>query len=82
MDFIDTDASRCRQELSNEYLIAKIGVDTAEIEPSKVWGMDRPFPKPRDSITAIFMMRVIMKTVMIILVRILGEPRELCSALR
>ena len=28
---------RSRQELSNEYLLAKIGVDTAENEPHKVW---------------------------------------------
>ena len=28
---------RSRQELSNEYLLAKIGVDTAENEPLKVW---------------------------------------------
>ena len=28
---------RSRQELSNEYLVAKIGVDTAENEPLKVW---------------------------------------------
>ena len=28
---------RSRQELSNEYLLAKIGVDTAENEPPKVW---------------------------------------------
>ena len=28
---------RSRQELSNEYLPAKIGVDTAENEPLKVW---------------------------------------------
>ena len=27
-----------RRELSNEYLIAKIGFDTAENEPLKVWG--------------------------------------------
>ena len=27
---------RSRQELSNEYLIVKIGVDTAENEPSKI----------------------------------------------
>ena len=27
---------RCRQELSNECLLAQIGVDTAENEPSKV----------------------------------------------
>ena len=27
-----------RQELSNEYLLAKIGVDTAENEPLEVWG--------------------------------------------
>ena len=27
---------RSRQELSNEYLLAKIGVDTAENEPLKV----------------------------------------------
>ena len=26
-----------RQELSNEYLLAKISVDTAENEPLKVW---------------------------------------------
>ena len=29
---------RSRRELSNEYLLAKIGVDTAENEPLKVWG--------------------------------------------
>ena len=28
---------RSHQELSNEYLLAKIGVDTAENEPLKVW---------------------------------------------
>ena len=28
---------RSRRELSNEYLLAKIGVDTAENEPLKVW---------------------------------------------
>ena len=28
---------RSRQELSNEYLLAKIGVDTAENELLKVW---------------------------------------------
>ena len=31
---------RSRRELSNEYLVAKIGVDTAENEPSKVDIMD------------------------------------------
>ena len=30
-------SDRSRQELSNEYLIAKIGFDTAENEPFKVW---------------------------------------------
>ena len=29
---------RSRQELSNEHLLAKIGVDTAENEPLEVWG--------------------------------------------
>ena len=29
---------RSRRELSNEYLLAKIGVDTAEHEPLEVWG--------------------------------------------
>ena len=29
---------RSRRELSNAYLLAKIGVDTAENEPLKVWG--------------------------------------------
>ena len=29
---------RSRRELSNEYLLAKIGVDTAENEPVEVWG--------------------------------------------
>ena len=29
---------RSRQELSNEYLLAKIGVDTAENELHEVWG--------------------------------------------
>ena len=28
---------RSRRELSNEYLLANIGVDTAENEPLKVW---------------------------------------------
>ena len=32
-------SDRSRQELSNEYLIAKIGFDTAENEPLKVWGL-------------------------------------------
>ena len=30
---------RYRQELSNEYLLAKFGFDTAENEPLKVWGV-------------------------------------------
>ena len=29
---------RSRRELSNEYLLAKLGVDTAENEPLEVWG--------------------------------------------
>ena len=29
---------RSRRELSNEYLLAKIGVDTAENDPLEVWG--------------------------------------------
>ena len=29
---------RSRRELSNEYLLAKIGVDTAVNEPLEVWG--------------------------------------------
>ena len=29
---------RSRRELSNEYLLAKVGVDTAENEPVEVWG--------------------------------------------
>ena len=29
---------RSRRELSNEYLLAKIGVDTAENEPLEAWG--------------------------------------------
>ena len=29
---------RSRRELSNKYLLAKIGVDTAESEPLEVWG--------------------------------------------
>ena len=29
---------RSRRELSNKYLLAKIGVDTAENEPLEVWG--------------------------------------------
>ena len=31
---------RSRRELFNEYLLAKIGVDTAENEPLEVWGED------------------------------------------
>ena len=34
---MQTDANRSRQELSNECLIAKIGVDTAENGPFKIW---------------------------------------------
>ena len=34
MEFVD-DASRSRQELSNAYLVATIGVDTAENELKK-----------------------------------------------
>ena len=33
-------SDRSRQELSNEYLVAKIGFDTAENEPLKVWITD------------------------------------------
>ena len=29
---------RSRRELSNEYLLAKVGFDTAETEPLEVWG--------------------------------------------
>ena len=29
---------KSRRELSNEYLLAKIGVDTAENEPLEAWG--------------------------------------------
>ena len=36
-------SDRSRQELSNEYLIAKIGFDTAENEPLKVWITDHTF---------------------------------------
>ena len=38
MNFVNThtDASRSRKELSKEYLIAKIGVDTAENGPFKI----------------------------------------------
>ena len=39
-----------RQELSNEYLIAKIGVDTAENGPSKVWDRNlTKFDEPSSS---------------------------------
>ena len=38
--------------LKNENLNAKIGVDPAQNEPSKVGVMDRPFPKWRLSVTA------------------------------
>ena len=34
------DASRSRQELSNEYLVAKIGVDTAENDALQLWLRD------------------------------------------
>merc|ERR1711924_555446 len=43
---------RSRRELSNEYLLAKIGVDTAENEPLEVWGKIQftihftPYPPP------------------------------------
>ena len=35
---INVNLVRSRQELFNEYLLAKIGVDTAENEPLEVWG--------------------------------------------
>ena len=38
---------RSRRELSNEYLLAKIGVDTAENEPLEVWG-NRRIRTPKD----------------------------------
>ena len=31
-------SDRSRQELSNEYLVAKFGFDKEENEPSQVWG--------------------------------------------
>ena len=34
----ERESCRSRQELSNEYLLAQIGVDTAENEPLKVGG--------------------------------------------
>ena len=39
----DYQSDRSRQELSNEYLVAKIGFDTAENEPLKVWITDHTF---------------------------------------
>ena len=41
---------RSRRELSNEYLLAKIGFDTAENEPLKVWITDHTF----DHIPSVF----------------------------
>ena len=38
---------RSRRELSNEYLLAKIGVDTAEDQLLKVWGYGVSTPRPR-----------------------------------
>ena len=35
---INVNICRSRQELSNESLLAKIGVDTVENEPLEVWG--------------------------------------------
>ena len=35
-------SDRSRQELSNEYLVAKSGFDTAENEPLKAWITDQP----------------------------------------
>ena len=46
---------RSRRELSNEYSLAKIGVDTAENEPLEVWGKIQftihftPYPALRSS---------------------------------
>ena len=57
---------KSRRELSNAYLLAKIGVDTAENEPLEVWGENSiqyslhslgeglalaPTPRPTDSLT-------------------------------
>ena len=49
---------RSRRELSNEYLLAKIGVDTAENEPLEVWGkiqfiIHSPLQGHKDSVSAL-----------------------------
>ena len=46
-------SDRSRQELSNEYLVAKIGFDTAENEPLKVWITDLSDPTLVDHIPSL-----------------------------
>ena len=49
---------RSRRELSNAYLLAKIGVDTAENEPLEVWEKIQftihftPYPQPGEDLVA------------------------------
>ena len=38
--------SRSRKMLKNDYLVAKIGFDTAENEPCKVWPASQPLTPP------------------------------------
>jgi hypothetical protein len=44
------ESSRSRKKLQNEYLVVKIGVDTAENEPSKVLQFYLVLIRPRDLI--------------------------------
>ena len=52
---------RSRRELSNAYLLAKIGVDTAENEPLEVWG-ENSIQYPLHSLAAarLAMMRTLL----------------------
>ena len=61
-----TDASSSRQELSNEYLVAKIGFDTAENEPLKVRITDHTFDHIPSTINSWFMVLKMISTVTIV----------------
>ena len=64
---------RSRRELSNEYLLAKIGVDTAENEPLEVWG-ENSMHYSLHSLTAIQGKRKSRKKIGEVVVAILEDP--------
>ena len=60
---------RSRRELSNEYLLAKIGVDTAENEPLEVWG----------KYSILFTSVLILEMVKAVHLALFQQPRSACG---